>query len=86
MGVIIDTAMADLMTFRDIDQFPFRVSIRMTWEDQHAKCDAIDEWIAEHKLEYRTSGLFWVEANRVLEMNVAFKDSRTATLFKLTWG
>ena len=86
MGVTIDTAMDDLLTFRDIDRFPYRVSIKMTWEEQHATCDAISEWLAEHKLEYRGSGLFWVEANRVLEMIVAFKDASTAALFKLTWS
>lgn len=86
MGVVIETAMDDLMSFRDIDEFPYRISIMMRWEDQHEKCDAIDKWIAEHKLDYRESGLFWVEANHALEMILAFKNPGVATLFKLTWG
>ena len=56
MGVIVETAMDDLMTFRDIGQFPHRVTLQMRWEEQHARYESIDQWIAEMKPDYRVSG------------------------------
>lgn len=82
-------SLADLQKITVIRRFPHHVVIKMPFPYFHEEAEAaIDLWLDEHGQDrfndYVQSRIIY--GDDMVETAFAFKNKKTAALFKLTWG